>query len=107
MTSEVKTGLMVSGAFASLVGAVLTKHYVSPDELLGHKPPTEQVATAEGGEGKAAGGTEGGTSAASANPLATEPKGDVVLASASGTDKNASPPPAPNPADLIPPPPSG
>ena len=106
MTSEVKTGLMVSGAFASLVGAVLTKHYVSPDELLGHKPPTEQVATAEGGEGKAAEGTEGGTSAASANPSATEPKGDVVLASASGTDKNASPPPTPNPADLIPPPPS-
>ena len=52
MTNEVKTGLMVSGAFASLVGAVTTKHYFSPDELLGAKPAEELVSTVEKEEEK-------------------------------------------------------
>ena len=107
MTGDVKTGLMVSGAFASLVGAVLTKHYVSPDELLGHKAPTEQVASAES-DAKVPSGVDAVKTAESTPPApeAIEGKSEVVLASANGAEKGGMPPaPVPGPGDLMPPPP--
>ncbi len=100
MTNEVKTGLMVSGAFASLVGAVTTKHYFSPDELLGAKPAEELVSTVEKEEEKPPEAVAAPTHEASEKPAKApiEEKSDVVLASAQGHANDKDAPPAPEPA---------
>lgn len=43
MSREVKAGLMASGAFGALLAGVVAKKYLAPDELLGHKPSTQQA----------------------------------------------------------------
>ena len=44
MSREIKAGLLATGAFGCLVAGVMVKKHLAPEELLGHKPTTEQVA---------------------------------------------------------------
>ena len=43
MSREVKAGLMATGAFGALLAGVMAKKYIAPEELLGHKPATQQA----------------------------------------------------------------
>lgn len=44
MSREIKAGLLATGAFGCLVAGVMVKKHLAPEELLGHKATTEQVA---------------------------------------------------------------